>query len=224
MDILSFQTSRKIFQVLTQLGMEVVDIDIQDTEVSDSVHGITTPTEGVLNDEESGFSPERAEDDADDPGDAEDETDEVDLDEEVEEPGDDREHDQENSDPIVEGQNDGTSNITGATSRKSRGPTCPLDLPIAVVRRIMKSAAPSRRFTPDLITGFARCAGVYGLYLLSACQEAAIESGRTTIRPIEVINGLAACGFPELAEETRLSMGISISTKRKKKTTLKRRN
>ena len=100
---------------------------------------------------------------------------------------------------------------------KSRAATCPLDIPFSVVRRIMKSAAPTKRFTPELITAFSRSAGTFGLYLLSACQEAAQESGRNTIRPVEVVSGLIACGFPELAEEARVLLGITTTGKRGKK-------
>ena len=107
---------------------------------------------------------------------------------------------------------------TETASIKSRAPTCPLDIPISVVRRIMKSAAPNRRFTPELISAFARSAGTFALYLLSATQDAAIESSRSTIRPVEVINGLISCGFPELAEETRIAMGLGNITNKKKKT------
>ena len=105
-----------------------------------------------------------------------------------------------------------------ARAPKSRAPTCPLDLPMSVVRRIMKSAAPNKRFTPDMISALSRSAGTFGLYLLSACQEAAQETGRNTIRPLEVVNGLIACGFPELAEEVRVTLSISTAGKRSKKT------
>lgn len=101
--------------------------------------------------------------------------------------------------------------------RKSRSPTCPLDVPFSVVRRIMKGAAPNKRFTPELVAAFARGAGTFGLYLLSACQEAASEADRSTIRPLEVVNGLIACGFPELAEEARVTLKIAVKQKPKSK-------
>lgn len=102
-------------------------------------------------------------------------------------------------------------------TRKSRSATCPLDVPFSVVRRIMKAAAPNKRFTPELVAAFARGAGTFGLYLLSACQEAASEAERSTIRPLEVVNGLIACGFPELAEEARVTLKIAVKPKPKSK-------
>ena len=116
-----------------------------------------------------------------------------------------------------------TESSAVARMAKSRAPTCPLDLPFSVVRRLMKSASPNKRFTPELISAFARSAGAFALYLLSACQDAAVDTDRTTIRPVEVINGLLACGFPELAEEALVAMGISANYGKKKKTGPKRR-
>jgi hypothetical protein len=81
----------------------------------------------------------------------------------------------------------------------------------------MKSACPNKRFTPELITAFARSGGAFALYLLSACQEAAVLADKPTIGPAAVLSGLITCGFPELAEEARLSMGISMGGGRKKK-------
>ena len=115
----------------------------------------------------------------------------------------------ENADPSV-------SNVEEPV-RKARAPTCPLDVPFSVVRRIMKAAAPNKRFSPELIAAFARGAGTFGLYLLSACQEGALEGGRSTIRPLEVVQGLIACGFPELAEEARVTLHVSDSKKKKNK-------
>ena len=99
---------------------------------------------------------------------------------------------------------------------RQRAAVCPLDIPMAVTRRLMKSAAGTKRFTPDLIAACSRSAGAFALYLLSASQEAAAASKRTTLRPIEVIEGLLACGFPELAEEVRVSLNV-VMTKKKKK-------
>ena len=107
---------------------------------------------------------------------------------------------------------------------KQRTPPCPLDLPFSVVRRLMKAATPQKRFTPELISAFARGGGAFGLYLLSACQESADSSGKTTIRPVDVVNGLSACGFPELAEEIRVSMNISVVASKKKSKRSKRPN
>jgi hypothetical protein len=101
--------------------------------------------------------------------------------------------------------------VASTSFPKSRAPTCPLDLPLSVVRRIMKSVAGNRRFTPELISALSRCAGVFGLYLLSASQDASVASNRNTIRPIEVVRGLIACGFPEVAEEARIAMGLKPS-------------
>ena len=106
---------------------------------------------------------------------------------------------------------------------KPRGSTCPLDLPISVVRRIMKGVAGNRRFTPELISALSRCAGVFALYVLSASQDAAVASSRFTIRPIEVIRALIDCGFPEIAEEARIAMDIKQSDiKLRKKKTMKK--
>ena len=125
--------------------------------------------------------------------------------------------DEENQDEAESGENvdSNAQRADQTTSTKSRASTCPLDLPISVVRRIMKSAAPHRRFTPEFIAAFARSAGAFALYLLSASQDASVDAGRSTIRPVEVINGLIACGFPELAEETRISMGLGLITNKK---------
>lgn len=98
---------------------------------------------------------------------------------------------------------------------RSRPATCPLDLPIAVTRRILKSAS-TKRITPDLLSACARAGGVFALYLLSASQDAATDSGRSTIRPLEIIEGLVSCGFPEIAEEVRVSMNIDVRKKKKK--------
>ena len=106
---------------------------------------------------------------------------------------------------------------------KQRAPTCPLDLPFSVVRRIMKAAAPQKRFTPDLIAAFARGGGAFALFLLSACQESTETTGKTTIRPTDVINGLKACGFPELAEEVRVHLNITVVKPKKKKASRKRK-
>jgi histone H3/H4 len=113
----------------------------------------------------------------------------------------------------------------GVSISKLRAPTCPLDLPLSVVRRIMKSVAGNRRFTPELISALSRCAGVFALYLLSACQDASVASDRNTIRPVEVVRGLIACGFPEVAEEARIAMGLKpsdvLSRKKKSKKKVK---
>lgn len=106
---------------------------------------------------------------------------------------------------------------------KQRAPACPLDLPFSVVRRIMKAAAPQKRFTPDLIAAFARGGGAFALFLLSACQESTETTGKTTIRPTDVINGLIACGFPELAEEVRVHLNITVVKPKKKKASRKRK-
>ena len=111
-----------------------------------------------------------------------------------------------------------------ARPRKARAPSCPLDVPFSVVRRIMKGAAPNKRFTPELIAAFARGAGTFGLYLLSACQEAALAADRSTIRPIEVVNGLMACGFPEIAEEARVAFKISAGKKKGGGSSVRRKN
>jgi histone H3/H4 len=111
--------------------------------------------------------------------------------------------------------NENNTEEIGARPRQ-RAPPCPLDLPFAVVRRLMKAATPQKRFTPELIAAFARGGGAFGLYLLSACQEAAESSGKSTIRPVDVVNGLNACGFPELAEEIRVSMNILVVVSKKK--------
>jgi histone H3/H4 len=151
----------------------------------------------------------------------EDEGDEVDLAEAEAEYDDAAIHEGEKPNDGENVQPDEQPNLEHAASvpKKIRAPTCPLDLPISVVRRIMKTANPNKRFTPDLIAAFARCSGAFALFLLSACQEAATEAGRTTIEPAKVITGLVACGFPEIAEEARLAMGISAAalTGRKKK-------
>jgi hypothetical protein len=114
---------------------------------------------------------------------------------------------------------------SGVSMSKLRAPTCPLDLPLSVVRRIMKSVAGNRRFTPELISALSRCAGVFALYLLSACQDASVASDRNTIRPVEVVRGLIACGFPEVAEEARIAMGLKpsdvLSRKKKSKKKVK---
>jgi len=207
--------------------MDLVDSEVQErVEVGPNADEITTPAlpERFRAEDESSDDDDEIDLDNDDI-----EEDEVDLDaEDEDEPaGDDTARAHENLDPADNSEASASANpeaqAPNSTVHKPRTPTCPLDLPISVVRRIMKSAAPNRRLTPDLITAFARCAGVYGLYLLSACQEASVDTNRTTIRPIEVINGLIACGFPELAEETRISMGITITSKKKKKMG-KRRN
>lgn len=80
----------------------------------------------------------------------------------------------------------------------------------------MKAAAPQKRSTPEVIAAFARGGGVFGLYLLSACQEATDASGKRTIRPSDVVTALSACGFPELAEEVRVSLNITMLPKKKK--------
>ena len=138
----------------------------------------------------------------------EEEASEVDLDEVV---------DAEES-PIVEGDENEAPSVVlavdGEATSNQRAQS--MDLPIAVTRRIMKAAAANRRLTPELIGACARSAGVFALYLLSACQDAATDAGRTTIRPIEVVQGLLACGFPELAEEVRVSMNIQMVSKKKK--------
>jgi histone H3/H4 len=118
----------------------------------------------------------------------------------------------ENADPTIS-----ANSLSAGRSLSSKGPSCPLDLPISVVRRIMKSACPSKRFTPELISTFSRVGGAFGLYLLSACQDATTEARKSTIEPIRIIEGLLACGFPELAEEARIAMGISMSRGKKKK-------
>ena len=66
----------------------------------------------------------------------------------------------------------------------------------------------------------SRCAGVFALYLLSASQDATVASGRNSIRPVEVVRGLIACGFPEIAEEARIALDLKSSDifARKKKT------
>ena len=111
-----------------------------------------------------------------------------------------------------------TSDPSAVTSMtKQRAPACPLDLPFSVVRRLMKAAAPQKRFTPDMISAFSRGGGVFGLYLLSACQEAAETTGKRTIRPIDVVTGLSASGFPELAEEVRVALNIPMNSKKKGK-------
>ena len=119
-----------------------------------------------------------------------------------------------------EGTSTGDNDVTNLSSSKSRTAACPLDLPISVVRRIMKSAAGNRRVTPELISAMSRCAGVFALYLLSASQDATVASGRNSIRPVEVVRGLIACGFPEIAEEARIALDLKSSDifARKKKT------
>ena len=140
--------------------------------------------------------------------------DEVDLD--VEEARQNPENIQDTDAENVAPDSRPTGNPATGIARQ-RAPTCPLDLPISVVRRIMKNACPNKRFSPELIATFSRVGGAFALYLLSACQEATLESKKATIDPVRVIEGLSACGFPELAEEARIAMGISISSGKKKK-------
>jgi hypothetical protein len=101
-------------------------------------------------------------------------------------------------------------------STKYRPVSCPLDLPLSSVRRLMKQASSNKRFPPDLIASFARCGGVFGLFLLSACQDAVNESGKSTIRPIDVVSGLSKCGFPELASEIRADLNLSVRIAKRK--------
>lgn len=100
---------------------------------------------------------------------------------------------------------------------RSKANPSPLDLPQAVVRRLMKSSAPSKRFTPELIAAVSRAAGTFGLYLLSASQESGHEAGKSTLRPVDVLEGLLKCGFPELAEEARIGLGLNESVFRQPK-------
>ena len=115
------------------------------------------------------------------------------------------------TDENAPGESNTSSTAPAVSSGKSRGSTCPLDLPISVVRRIMKSAAGNRRVTPELISAMSRCAGVFALFLLSASQDATVASGRNSIRPLEVVRGLIACGFPEIAEEARIALDLKSS-------------
>lgn len=131
-------------------------------------------------------------------------------------------NDDENEAPFDNREPNAAPASEAVASFKQRAPTCPLDLPVSVVRRIMKAAAPQKRFTPDLISAFARGGGAFALYLLSACQESTETTGKTTIRPTDVINGLKACGFPELAEEVRVHLNITVVKPKKKKSTRKR--
>lgn len=171
---------------------------------------------------ESLSTPELPEDVADEESSDDDEIDEdVDLDAE-------EEADQENADPqssAIDAPVDeaGQESTTGPAAARARNPSCPLDLPFSVVRRIMKAAAPQKRFTPELISAFSRSGGTFGLYLLSACQEAAESSGKSTIRPVDVLSGLKSCGFPELADEVQVLLNIA-NVKPKKKSTKRKKN
>lgn len=133
--------------------------------------------------------------------------------EEIPNPEDEEEVVDENSPPV---ENEISPGHSKPLRSKVTSPS-PLDLPIAVVRRLMKSGAPNKRFTPDFIGAVSRCAGAFGLYLLSASQEAGSDAGKSTLRPVDVLEGLLRCGFPELAEEARISLGYGDDIFRTKK-------
>lgn len=194
-----------------------MDLDNPETEgilAQDAPNGAIETPDGSVDDVLSSSAEEENDDQA------------VDLDAEDEIVLDDESADEPGEVPdLVTNENGDEDNENAprggdAPVQKVRGSTCPLDLPISVVRRIMKSASGNRRFTPELISAMSRCAGVFALFLLSASQEATLASGRNSIRPVEVVRGLIACGFPEIAEEARIALDLKSSDifTRKKKT------
>jgi histone H3/H4 len=190
----------------------------EDIEPKEAIDVVAETSEAVLSEahpEESAPEDDESIDDLE-----EEEAAEVDLAEEEARDGDENEAPVDNEGADGEPKA-GFPNLEAAY--KQRAPTCPLDLPFSVVRRIMKAAAPQKRFTPDLIAAFARGGGAFALFLLSACQESTETTGKTTIRPTDVINGLKACGFPELAEEVRVHLNITVVKPKKKKSTRRRK-
>ncbi len=72
--------------------------------------------------------------------------------------------------------------------QKLKRETCPLDVPIAQVRRIVKSAVPTRRLTAEFLSALSRSAGAFALYLLAVSQDAtSIRGKQTSMSPIHFL-------------------------------------
>jgi len=75
-----------------------------------------------------------------------------------------------------------------------------LDLPGAIVNRIIKTALPDTVLSKDARAALTKSASIFALYLTSAAQEIASGEGKKTIMPKHVITALQDLDFDDLVE------------------------
>ena len=92
-----------------------------------------------------------------------------------------------------------------------------ISFPAATIRKLLKEAAPDARFSADCLEAFNRCCAVFIYYISAASQESVASAKRTILQPSDVNEALNDCGFAEIAEESRRSLGIENLTNSKKR-------